>query len=393
MANIHDYLRWRGDLTFEERPFNDVDNLILSAFVYLDFTGIIPTQSQGGSITLREACHALLAKTGGDVTPWVRSLAKIDTPFVELVGDSRRFGDAQVGAYADVVDKRRDLQFAAMWVDLPHAGTYVAFRGTDTSLVGWRENFMISFRVTAAQQEAVKYLAHNIERTGESGEPIRVGGHSKGGNLAEYAAACCPKHLRGRIAQVYSNDGPGMAPEVMLHSPRMILGDRLRLIVPTFSVVGMLFARKNERRTYVASTAMGIEQHDITTWQVLPNGVEEEPELNPDCLGLNEAIASWASKIPLDERERVTHELFDALQAGGATTIEQIVESPEKVQQVLRALGATDDRTRRITKELVQRVASSGMDVVRNAASKTVEGAGRRLRGPKAKRAQSEKRG
>ena len=387
MANMHDYLRWRGDLTFGERPFNDVDNLVLSAFVYLDFTGIVPTEDQGGFIGLREACRKLLAKAGGDVAPYVRSLAKVDTSFVELVGNSQRFGDARLSVYADVVDKKRALQFAALRIGLPHAGTYVAFRGTDTTLAGWRENFMTSFRVTAAQQEALEYLRRTIECMGESDECIRVGGHSKGGNLAEYAAACCPAHLRERIVQVYSNDGPGTALEVLKPSPRVILGSRLRLIVPSFSVIGMLFARKNERRTIVASPAMGIEQHDITTWQVRRDSVKEVRELQPDCIALNEVIASWAHGIPLAERERVTNEIFDALQAGGATTLEQIASSPDKLQRVLRALSETDERTRNMVLEFVQRAASSEVDVVLTAAAKSVEGAGRRLRGTKVKSA------
>lgn len=381
MANIHDYLRWRGDLTFDERPFNDVDNLVLSAFVYLDFTGIVPTEDQGESITLRNACRMLLAKSHGNVAAYVRSLAKIDMSFVELIGTSKRFGDARLSAYADIVDEKRELQFAAMRIGLPGAGTYVAFRGTDTTLVGWRENFMISFRVTAAQQEAARYLGRTIECIDGHDEVILVGGHSKGGNLAEYAAARCPKHLRDRVTRVYSNDGPGMALEVLARSPRMILGSRLRLIVPSFSVVGMLFARGNETRTIVASPASGIEQHDITTWQVLRDGVKEVRELQPDCVALNRVIATWASEIPLEERERVTREVFDALQAGGAATLEQIASSPEKLQRVLRALGATDDRTRGMVLELLRRAASSGVDVALNTAAKTVEGAGRRLLG------------
>ena len=387
MANIHDYLRWRGDLAFDERAFNDCDNLILSALIYLDFTGIVPGETEEGSITLRKACRKLLAKSGGNVTPYVRSLAKIDTLFVDLIGNSRRFGDAQLRAYSDIVNKDRALQFAAMQIDLPHEGSFIAFRGTDTTLVGWRENLMISYQITAAQEEAARYLERAIKRTADTHAPIRVGGHSKGGNLAEYAAACCPETLREHIVRVYSNDGPGMAPEVMPQSPRQILKDRLRLIVPTFSVVGMLFARPKEQRIIVASSASGIEQHDITTWKVLPTGVKEERELLPDCVGLNAVIASWAKEIPLNEREHVTLDVFDALQTGGALTFDQIASSPEGVQQVIRALGATDERTRDIAMELVQRAASSGVDAVRNAALRAFEDASRRLRESRARRA------
>lgn len=381
MANIHDYLRWRGDIAFGEHPFNDVDNLVLSALVYLDFSGIVPIEGSDGSISVADACKALLDKSAGDVKPFVRSLAKVDTAFVQLVRTSQRFGNARLSAYVDVVSANRALQFAAMQVSLPDAGDYLALRGTDTTIVGWRENLMTSFRITEAQQEAARYVERALTRSAKARGSVRVGGHSKGGNLAEYAAATCPEQLRQRIVCVYSNDGPGMAPEVMPRSPREILGERLRLIVPTYSMVGMLFARKNEHRTIVASSASGIEQHDITTWQVLRDGVEEADALEPDCVTQNDAIAEWASGIALDERERVTNEVFDILQAGGAKTFEQILASPDQLQRVLRGLGSLDERTRALALALVQRSFDSSVGAMRTAALKAVEDAGRRLLG------------
>ncbi len=392
MANIHEYLRWRGDVTFDERPFNDADNLVLSAFVYLDFTGIIPTEEQGGSIPLCVACRALLLKSGGDVGPFVRSLAKVDTSFVRLIGNSRRFGNAQLSAYADKVSQDRTMQFAAMQISLPHVGTYIAYRGTDTTIVGWRENLMLSFTITSAQEEAVRYLVrflaleHDAQTQG-LGATVFVGGHSKGGNLAEYAAAFCPEHLRGRITRVYSNDGPGMAPEVVSKTPREILGDRLHIIVPSYSVIGMIFARKNERRSYVASPAMRIEQHDITTWQVVYSGIEEVQELQPECIPINDTIASWARDTPLADRERITNDVFDALQAGGAKTFEDIVSSPDQVQQVLRALNSLDERTRELVLDLVQRTIDSSVGAVKQATKKAYEEARNRFRDKKALRA------
>lgn len=381
MANIHDYLRWRGDIAFAEHSFNDVDNLVLSAFVYLDLSGIVPTEEQGGSVLLTGACRALLAKSGGDVKPYVRSLAKVDTLFVELLAHSERFATARLSAYVDIVDTAHTLQFAAMQIDLPDAGTYIAFRGTDTSLAGWRENLMISFQITSAQQEAARYLERAIMRVQDSTDDIRVGGHSKGGNLAEYAAAVCPEHLRERITRVYSNDGPGMAPEVMPQSPRTILGDQLHIIVPHFSVIGMIFARKNEHRLIVASSGAGIEQHDITTWKVQRNDIVKARELDPNCLGINDTIVSWANETPLEDRERITNEVFDALQVAGDKTFEQIATTPDHLQQVMRALGDIDERTRNMVIALVQKAVGSSVGAVRNALVKTFSDAGRRILG------------
>ena len=275
MSNVHDYLRWRGDLTFAERPFNDVDNIVLSALAYLDFSGVVPDELQGGSVCLRDACCQLIEAGGGDVTPYVRSLARVDTPLIELIAHSRRFGDARLRAFVDVMDEPLTEQFCAVEAVLPDAGSYVAFRGTDNTLVGWRENFTLSFEVTEAQREAAIYLRHALRRAEFDNLSVRVGGHSKGGNLAEYAVLSCTAEETERVVAVYSNDGPGMAPEVIPQDGRAILGDRLRRIIPSYSLVGMLFAKDTDPCIVVASNSTGIGQHDLTTWQVLPDSMEE----------------------------------------------------------------------------------------------------------------------
>lgn len=373
MPNVHDYLLWRGDLSCGERPFNDVDNIILSMLAYLDFTGIVPGERAGGDIRLAGACHRLLERSHGDVAPFVRSLARIDSRFVELLADSRRFGDAVLRGYVDEVDETRSLQFSALQVELPSGETYVSYRGTDSTLVGWREDFMLSFTVTEAQREAADYLERAIAHATSQGRRVRVGGHSKGGNLAEYAAVCCPDLLRERIVRVYSNDGPGMAPEVIGHDALSVLGDRLRRIVPTYSVVGMLFSRPDDQRIIVASTGLGIGQHDPVTWQVSHTGVDEAAFLLPECVAVNQAIADWAEGIPLDERERVTNEVFDALEAGGARRFDEIAESAEGLQQVLCALGSTDERMRNLVFALVEAAVSNSVGAVRKSTQESLE--------------------
>ena len=373
MANIYDYLAWRGDIRFSERPFNDVDNIILATLSYLDFTGIVPGERAGGSIALADACLQLVRRAGGQVEPFVRSLAKLDTRLVELLAHSRRFGEAQLHSYADIVDPAKSLEFSAVQIDLPTGETYVSFRGTDSTLIGWREDFMMSFTVTEDQHEAVRYLTRAVERAVERGRAVLVGGHSKGGNLALYAAECCSDDVRAHITRVYDNDGPGMAPEVMPSRGHELLGQRLKRFVPTYSVVGMLFARPEDRRIIVKSSGVGIGQHDPTTWQVLPTGVDEAMSLLPECMIVNHAIASWAEGIPLKERRRVVREVFDALGAGGAIHFDEIGATGEGLQQVLKALSNTDERTRSIVMTLLGSTISLSLGAAREAAQETVD--------------------
>ena len=168
--------------------------------------------------------------------------------------------------------------------------------------------------------------------------------------------------------RVYSNDGPGMAPEVMPIDSRAVLGDKLRRIVPNYSIIGMLFARETDEQIVVRSTGVGIGQHDPTTWQVTRSGVDEALGLQKDCLVLNKAIAEWAAGITLVERARAIDEVFDALQAGGATRFDEITESPEGFQQVLRALSETDERTRALASALVEGTVNTSVDAASRAA-------------------------
>lgn len=372
MANVHEYLAWRGDLSFDERGFNDADNIVLSCLSYLDFSGIVPGEFAAKGISLSLACTRLLEAAQGNMAPYVRSLAKIDAAFVELLAGSRRFGSLTLREYVDVIDESRAMQFSAMQIDLPSRQTYVAFRGTDGTIVGWREDFIMSFEVIEAQREAYRYLERALLRAQAEERMVYVGGHSKGGNLAEYAAARCDAELLERVVRVYSNDGPGMAPEVIRKSCGEILGNRLVRIVPAYSIVGMLFAKRDEHRIIVESTATGIAQHDPTTWQLTRTGVREVVELQPDCVVINEAIAAWAESLSLEEREQATTELFDALGAGGAKTLAEIGAKPEGLQRVWTALEGCDERTRKVVRALVESMVNSSVGAASRAAQEKV---------------------
>ncbi len=344
MGDVRDYLEWRGDVTLAERPFNDVDNVIMASLSYLDLTGIAPGPGEG-TRTVRACLEELLAKAGDDLSPYVRSLATIDLRFVRALAASARFGGAAVRDYVDVVDPDRVLQFAALTVDLDDGNSLVSFRGTDSTLVGWEEDFMLSFSVMESQVAAAKYLQTELEVAQADGNHVLVCGHSKGGVLATYAAVSVPAELRDVIAHVWSDDGPCMDSAVVLARPHDIFGDRLTHVVPAYDVVGMLFD-DGRPRLVVASSAEGALQHDPMTWQCVPDALVEAQGLDPEALRLDQAIHDWVDQIPMDERARFTDEFFAVLQAGGATTLDEVTSSVGGAQRVLAALSDADQRTK-----------------------------------------------
>ncbi len=381
MADIRDYLELRGDVTLDERPFNDVDNLVLATLSYLDLTGIVGGPGERG-VRVTDACGELLARAGGDLGSRVRSLATIDERFVVALGGSARLGDAVLRDYVDVRDDERVMQFSAVTADLPGGETYVAFRGTDTTLVGWRENFVLSFAVTQAQRAAARYLADELARADAKGRRVRVGGHSKGGNLAAYAAACAPVALAGAIERVYSNDGPGMDRSVLPVSCHDVMGERYVRIVPAYSVVGRLFS-DDAPCTVVRSSAARSLQHDPLTWQVGPAGFREAEATDPECLVVVRAFATWLGRLAPDDRRRLTDELFDALAAGGAETFEDLFSSASSAQKVLAALRDVDSRTYDMMWGLVGELLGAGAAATREAvvrgASAAAAGVARRV--------------
>lgn len=374
MADIRDYLELRGDITLAERPFNDVDNLALATLAYLDFTDVVGGPSTGAAgVRLTDACGELLARAGGDVSTRVRSLATIDERFVVAAGGSARLGDTTLRDYVDVRDDERVMQFSAVTADLDNGETYVAFRGTDTTLVGWRENFVLSFAVTQAQRAAADYLAAELERAAANGRRVRVGGHSKGGNLAAYAAACAPVALAPLIERVYSNDGPGMDRSVMPVSCHDVMGERYVRIIPAYSVVGRFFS-DDAPATIVRSSAERSLQHDPLTWQVGPAGFLEAEGPDPECLVVSRSFSTWLERLEPEDRRLLTDELFDALAAGGAERFEDVLASPAAAQKVLAALGEVDRRTYDMMWALVGELLGASATAARDAVARRAEG-------------------
>ncbi|MCC6496719.1 MAG: DUF2974 domain-containing protein [Propionibacteriaceae bacterium] len=317
MGNVLDYLRWRGDLTLADHPFNLVDNLVLAALANIDLSGIVPDPQDGGSITLAAASAAL--EQGREGLHDARRLIFVPDALIHEMSRSARFRDAQLSAYVDTTDTSRGVQFAAICVRLDDGSTYIGFRGTDMSIIGWQEDFVMSFDLMPSQRLALEYLRDVVRST--SGV-IRVGGHSKGGNLAEFAFGHLTDEERTQVQVAYNNDGPGLGPTV---APPDIGPDDARIvrISPQFAVIGMLF-HDAQPDFIVASAGSGLMQHDIMTWQVQGATLCETTALSSRATEINTAIANWLANAPDSQRRQITEALFTALSAGGATLIQDV---------------------------------------------------------------------
>lgn len=354
MGNIISYLKWRGDLSFKERSFNEVDNLILAAVSYLDFEGIVPNLGQDGAITIAEASELYFNNQNEINVERFKRLSVIDSALLKEMAHSERFKNARLSNFIDIMDEVKYMQFSALLIELDDDTYYVSYRGTDNSILGWREDFTLSFQMVSAQLSALEYLEAVIV---SNQKMYRVGGHSKGGNLAMYAAMMCDDAVRERIVQIYNNDGPGFCEEMpWTINYKKIQGKTLR-IIPEFSVIGMLFESQETPVQIIGSSATGLMQHHPMTWEVEGSFFTQKPNLTRRCKLINEMIDTWIENVDIEHRRKFTSDLFDALGAGGANLVVDLNSGGiDGFESILMALGRSDVKTKITISKLIKSV-------------------------------------
>lgn len=318
-----------------------MDNLVLCYLVYYDFTGIVPgfRKDRSGSISLHDAMKRYFAVHG-------LSQENVVPGILRGAGRSRRFGNCRLSAFISPVIAKRRTQFAGIHFDLGNHLHYIAFRGIDASLFGWREAFQMSYKVTRAQKHAAAYMRAVIRMTVKKDPKalFMIGGHSKGGNLAVFASSVCGEKYRSRIVQVYSNDGPGISLSRALHERYRQIRHLVRKIVPEYSVFGMIF-EKDLPSLIVKSSAKGINQHEPMSWLVDDDHFITAGKNSKRSIRLRKAINRWVLMIKPEDRKVFVAELFEAIEDVGRRSREETVGKVKRLRMVLSQTGPVTRRT------------------------------------------------
>ena len=314
MSNVCDYIKWRGDLTLQQSEFNEVDNLILSRFSYLPFDTII---KENEVVTIKELNERFQKIDINEV----EILWKDDIKLFPLMGQSKRFGEMLVTKYINKINVEEEKQFSAITIFMPDDTIYVSFRGTDFTVIGWKEDFNMSFKShVPAQLNSVKYL-EDIAKCYPN--KLRVGGHSKGGNLAVYASIFANEEVKNRIINIYNNDGPGFRDDIINTKNYKEMLARVHTFIPQSSVIGRLLEHEEEY-TVVKSTQKGIMQHDLYSWQVLGNKFITLKEVTDGSEFIDKTIKEWLENVEPERREQVIDILFEILNKTEVNTFGQL---------------------------------------------------------------------
>lgn len=361
MANIMDYLEWRGDLNFLADAFNEVDNLILAQLVYVDFAGIVPGPEEDGMISLKEASKRFWeGHDRREVLSHV-SMTKSAPFLMEKMAQTDRFQSAQLYGYINDVSDEEQSQFSVVCIRLSDESLYVAFSGTDDTIVGWRENFNMGFLdTTPGQLKAVDYLNAAVK---ESDRIVRVGGHSKGGNLAVYASVKCKEQVRQKIVSVYNNDGPGFSREMIESEAYQSMQPKISTIMPESSIVGMLLVHQGDYEV-VKSENSGAQQHDVMSWNVMGKSPVYVEQVALKSVMLDETLKNWLYQLSNEERQQLVDAAFMVLKEANIKTVDDFYNSKWKVlQELIRAQSRLPEETQKLFLRAVRLLWKSGKDI------------------------------
>ena len=357
MSNVCEYVKWRGDLTLKQSKFNEIDELILTRLSYFPFDQLIQPNEEATVEELSKRFEKADKST-------MKILWEDDNELFPLMGKSERFGKMSVTQYVNKINAEQEKQFSATTVILPDNTIFVTYRGTDATIVGWKEDFNMCFKShIASQKDAVEYLNMVSKKYKRL---IRIGGHSKGGNLAVYAAMFTNSKVKKRIINIYNNDGPGFDDEIIKTKEYKEILPKVHTYIPQSSVIGRLLNHE-EKYTVVQSIQKGIMQHDLYSWQLEGKEFICLEKVTNGSEIFDKTLKEWLINITPEQRGIVIDTAFDIL---NTTEVEYFSELKKNwflnIRLMLGRYKNLDDESKKVISEIVQKLVSTVKNIISN---------------------------
>lgn len=349
MANINDYLLWRGDLAItDEFKFNEIDSMILARFSYLIFDKI--------EMNEKETIESISNKMKDFDNNEFRYNG--DKELITYLGKSNRFKNMYVTDYISNNDKEVEKQFGAITIHISDSEMYLSFIGTDNSIIGWKEDFNLSFMENIpAQIEGKNYTNKIAEKYKD--KKIRIGGHSKGGNVAVYSAISVSKEIQDRIIKVYNYDGPGFDKKIVENNKNKHIIDRIETYIPQDSVIGRLLEHE-EKYEIVHSIEKGLYQHDIYSWQVLKDDVVKVDTLEDTSEIINNTMREWLKQTTPSQRKIFFDTVFELFYSTSATTFKELSSAwTQNGMQILKKYKELSEEDKQAISQMLKEFAKA----------------------------------
>jgi len=365
MAGLFDYLDWRGDLTFEEAEFNEVDSMILAWLSYVALDGVVPEEcSETTAITIKEASAQFLKTHDVDkILKETVSFTKSSVLMLQKLALCNRFRSLKLTGFVNHIDYKRETQFCAMTVLLGKNRYAVVFRGTDEHLISWKEDFNMSFLpIIPAQNMALSYLEGVADRIRGK---FYVCGHSKGGNLAVYAGVRASARARRKILEIYNHDGPGFYDLNGLGDAFEEMLPKIHTFVPETAVVGMLLEHVGEQ-IVVKSNGKGLLQHDAASWEVLGPKFVTLERVSDTSRIINDILKNWLRETSGEERAVFVDTLYKILETTQARSLDDLnAEKGRIANVVLKEINGLSKETKNMLGKTLGALFKEGNQVIR----------------------------
>lgn len=327
MANVFDYVVWRGDLSIRQSALNDVDCLILSQLAYINFKDVVSEKIapdySSALISIKDASEKLF-RLRKDACKGLLMPPDI-TRLLKMLAKSRRYRNMRLSGYQVKQDVKKEEQFGAIVIHTGYHSAFVAFSGTDDSLVGWKEDFNMSFVCPVPSQNDAKIYLQNVART--INVPFFVGGHSKGGNLSLYASFELSDDSKKKVMAVYNFDGPGFMGKN--YNCDIEFQKKLKLFIPQSSIVGVVFGRQGCKKI-IKSDEVGVWQHNPFSWQIKGKSFVLVDEITWQSKLIDSVFRQWLSDVDVNKRKMLVENFYEVFNQTGATTLLELTQKVTK---------------------------------------------------------------
>ena len=342
--NIFNYIEKYGSKTFEEEPFNEVDNIIFSALSYIDLEKYVSKNSSNKK-TIELVANQYFKEHSKKEKNIIAT--KNGIKVLLNIKNTNRYKNLLLYNYSYIGDHNQ--QFSAITIEINKKLVYISYEGTDSLISGWKEDFMMGYQFPIlSQRRAINYVNKNFLF---SSKKIILGGHSKGGNLAQVAGMYSNFVIKKKIINIYNNDGPGLKQKEFKSKQYKKIENKLIHIIPNYSLFGLLL-KNNKNYTVIKSTKKNIFAHDFITWIVDKKEFKRD-ELSTFSIAIEKSGDEWLNKYNEEQIEQFVKSLFYIIEELNIVSLIDIYENKKLIIELIMKSKDVEDTTKNMLKDFI----------------------------------------